>query len=59
MIEAWLSSSEMTASSAPEQRLEQAAVGVEAGGIEDGVLGAEPGRELVLELLVDAPACRR
>ena len=41
MIEAWLSSSEMTASSAPNSDLEDAAVGVEAGGVQDGVLGAE------------------
>ena len=37
----------------PEQCLEQAAIGVEAGGIEDRVVGLEPGRELVLELLVN------
>ena len=36
-----------------EQGLEQAAIGVEAGGIEDRVLHPEPGGELVLELLVD------
>ena len=35
-----------------EQRLEQAAVGVEAGGVEDGVLHAEEARDLRLELLV-------
>ena len=34
------------------QRLEQAAVGVEAGRVEDGVLGAEEGREPALELAV-------
>ena len=38
----------------PEQRLEQAAVGVEAGGVEDRVFGAEELAELGLELLVDA-----
>ena len=37
-----------------EQRLEQAAVGVEARGVEDRVLGAEELAELRLELLVDA-----
>ena len=36
-----------------EQRLEEAAVGVEAGGVEDRVLGAEEARETGLELLVD------
>ena len=35
-----------------EQRLEEAAVGVEAGRVEDGVLGAEEGREPGLERLV-------
>ena len=38
----------------PEQRLEQAAVGVEAGGVKDGVFGAEELADLGLELLVDA-----
>ena len=41
MIEAWLSSSEMIASSAPSSVSNSAAVGVEAGGVEDRVLGAE------------------
>ena len=36
-----------------EQRLVEAAIGVEAGGIEDGVLHPEPFRELVLQRLVD------
>jgi hypothetical protein len=35
-----------------QQRLEQAAVGVEAGGIEDGVLGAEEFGDLLFQLLV-------
>jgi hypothetical protein len=52
MIEAWLSASEMTASSFAQQRLEQAAVGVEAGGVEDRVLGAEEGGDLRFQLLV-------
>jgi hypothetical protein len=34
-----------------EQRLEQAAVGVEGGGVEDGVLGAEEARQALLQLL--------
>jgi hypothetical protein len=36
-----------------QQRLEQAAVGVEGGGVEDGVLGAQEARQALLELLVD------
>ena len=36
-----------------EQRLEQPAVGVEAGGVEDRVVGAEELAERCLELLVD------
>jgi hypothetical protein len=52
MIEAWLSASEITASSSAQQRLEQAAVGVEAGGVEDGVLGAEERGDLRFQLLV-------
>src|SRR5436189_171906 len=35
-----------------EQRLEHAAVGVEAGGVEQRVLGAEEGRDLLLQRLV-------
>ena len=35
-----------------EQGFEQAAVGVEAGGVEDRVLGAEERRDLLLKLLV-------
>ena len=53
MIEAWFSSSEMIASSGAEQRLEQPAVGVEAGGVEDRVVGAEELAELRFELLVE------
>ena len=41
MIEAWLSASEITASSLVEQRLEDAAVGVEARAEQHGVLRAE------------------
>jgi len=36
----------------PEQGFEQAAVGIEAGTVEDGVLGAEEFRYLCLQLLV-------
>ena len=49
----------MTASSLVQQRLEQAAVRVEAGGIEDRVLHAEEAAQLLFELLVHASACRR
>ena len=42
-----------------EQRLEEPAVGVEARGVEDRVLGAEEARDGRLELLVDASGCRR
>ncbi len=52
MMLAWLSASEMIASSSSGQRLEQAAVGVEAGGVEDRVLGAEECRQPPLELAV-------
>ena len=41
MIEAWLSSSEMTASSAPSSVSKTRGVGVEARGVEDRVLGPE------------------
>ena len=41
MMLAWFSSSEMTASSGAEQRLEQSAVGVEAGAVKNRVFGAE------------------
>ena len=37
----------------PKQRLKQTAVGVEAGGIEDGVVGACELCDAALELLVD------
>ena len=53
MMLAWFNSSEMTASSGPRQRLEEAAVGVEAGGVEDRVLGAEKPADLCFELLVN------
>ena len=52
MMLAWLSASEMTASSRVEQRLEDAAVGVEAGAVQDRVLLAEEGGQPRLELLV-------
>ena len=35
-----------------QQRLEQAAVGVEAGGVEDGVVGAQKARQRLLQPLV-------
>ncbi len=52
MIEAWLSASEMIASFSVQQRLEQAAVGVEAGSVEDGVFGAEEVGDGLFQLLV-------
>ena len=42
-----------------EQRLEQAAVGVERGRVEDRVFRAEEGRQSLLERLVHGLACRR
>ena len=42
-----------------EQRLEHAAVGVEAGGVQDRGLGAEELRQPRLELACAASACRR
>ena len=36
-----------------QERLEDASVGVEAGGVQDGVVGAEEARDLGFELLVD------
>ena len=42
-----------------EQRLEQAAVGVEAGGVEDGVLRAEEVRDASSPAACAGPACRR
>ncbi len=42
-----------------QQRLEQPAIGVEAGGVEDRVLHAEERRDLRLELPCAPPACRR
>ena len=53
MMLAWFSSSEMIASSADEQRLEEPAVGVEAGGVQDRVFGAQELADLRFELLVD------
>ena len=52
MMEAWFSASEMMASLCAEQRLEQAAIGVEAGGEEDGIVLAEPLRDALLERAV-------
>ena len=52
MIDAWLSWSEMTASCVVEERLEEAAVRVEAGAEEDRVVGAEERGEPLLELAV-------
>ena len=43
----------MTASSAPEQRFEQAAVGVEAGGIKNRVLRPEKFRQRGFQFLVN------
>ena len=43
----------MTASSSPNKRLKQPAVGVEAGGIKNRVLGSEKLRQGCFELLVD------
>lgn len=45
MIDAWFRASEMTASSGPKSDFEDAAVGVEAAGEQDGVLGAEELRD--------------
>ena len=53
MIDAWLSESLMTASVSVEQGLEEAAVGVEAGAVQHGVVEPEEARELGLELPVD------
>ena len=52
MIDAWFSSSEMTASCFAQQRLEQAAVGIERCGVEDRVFGADKARQPCLERLV-------
>ena len=53
MIEAWFNSSEMTASSGPEKRFKQSAVGVEARGVEDRVFGAEKGGDSRFKFLVN------
>ena len=50
MIEAWLSASEMMASSCVKSG---SAVGVEAGGVEDRILRSEIVGDGLLELLVD------
>ena len=42
-----------------EQRFEQAAVGVEAGGVEDRVFGAEEIGDRLLRAACAGPACRR
>ncbi len=53
MIEAWFRASEITASSGPRRVFEHAAaVGVEAGGVEDRVLLAEERGEPGLQFLV-------
>ena len=57
MMLAWLSSSEMTASSGPAG-LEQAAVGVKAGRVEDRVLGAQELAEFCFQFFVKS-GCRR
>ena len=53
MIEAWLSRSVTMRVVGAEQRLEHAAVGVEAGGVEDRVLDAEEGGDAALQLAVE------
>ena len=42
-----------------EERLEEAAVGVEAGGVEDGVLGAEKRAQACTRAPCGSPGCRR
>ncbi len=42
-----------------EQGLEQAAVGIEAGGVEDAVLGAEEVGDPALRVACAGPGCRR
>ena len=59
MIDAWLSCVGDDRVVVAEQRLEEAAVRVEAGAEEDRVLGAEERRQALLELAGAAPACRR
>ena len=49
MIEAWFRASEMIGVLIAEQRFEHAAVGVETGGEQDGVVGAQKRGELLLE----------
>ena len=44
MIDAWFSASRDHAVLLAQERLEQAAVGVEAGRVEDRVVGAEEAR---------------
>ena len=53
MIEAWLSASEMIASSSPSSVSKRPGVGVEAGRVEDRVLAAEERADALLELAVD------
>ena len=53
MMEAWFSSSEMIGRVLAEQGLEDAAVGVEGRGIEQGVVRAQELAHPPLELLVD------
>ena len=40
IMEAWLSSSETTASSGPENGLEKPGIGIKTGGVKDGVFHA-------------------
>ena len=53
MMDAWFSASVMMASSSPSSGSNTPAVGVEAGGVQDGVLRAEEGGDLALQFLVD------
>jgi hypothetical protein len=59
MIEAWLSASEMIASSSPSRVSNRPPLASKHDAVEDRVLGAEEARERRLELLVQRPACRR
>jgi len=53
MMLAWFNSSEIIASSAGEERLEQAAVGVEARRVEDRVFHAEELAQRGLKVFMD------
>ena len=54
MMEAWLRASEMTASFSSSKGFKQPTVGVETGGVEDGVAHSEKGSQLRLQVLVHA-----